>query len=194
MRIRRVHTPKEACRKEKLKQRKTNKNTEQLKKVKGSKSNKKGRLSTTPKQRIPKEEANQDSTDINETPVVKHSLIVLEDPDDDTNDQRPKKTTKRGKITQSLLKPLASKPDSKVELQKGLVLGKESPGESLESEVQGGMQRRTPRRAAATAKKYIEEVTVDDEDDEPKKPDKKQKKLITSKGMYAKPVFKLASR
>lgn len=140
------------------------------------------------KQKSPKEEANKDSTDPDGAPLVKNDLLTLDD--DDVNDimrkQIPKKATRRRKVTQTLLKPLIPRPTSKGRLQKkGLVLSRESPNKS-ESELQGGTQRRTPRRAAATAKKYIEEAVIDDEEDKPKKPDKNPKKLVPNKGMYCK--------
>ncbi|KAK8394054.1 hypothetical protein O3P69_006327 [Scylla paramamosain] len=186
LRLRRVPVPQEASRKEKIKQRKVNKNTEQLKKAKGIKKNhKKRKLRTTMKQKSPKEDAGKDTANDDE-------VITLDDSDhadDSTGKQVPKKTPTRGKTTQTLLKPLASKSASKGRLQKKDLLLSRKHDRKSESEVQGSLQRRTPRRAAATAKKYIEEATIDDEDDKPKKADKSTQKLVATKGVKLAPIF-----
>lgn len=189
LRLRRVPVPQETCRKEKMKQRKV-KNTEQLKKTKGIKRNrKKMKLHTAMKQKSPKEKASKDTANDEE-------MITLDDSDhanDSTSKQVLKKTPRRGKTTQTLLKPLASKSAGKGRLQKkGLLLSRKRHRKS-ESEEQGSLQRRTPRRAAATAKKYTEEATIDDEDDKPKKANKSTQKLVATKGLCAKATFMLVS-
>ncbi|XP_045125844.1 ATPase family AAA domain-containing protein 5-like isoform X2 [Portunus trituberculatus] len=186
LRLRRVPIPQKICRKEKVKERKVNKNTKQLKKAKGIKRNLKNRkLRTTMKQKSSKEEAGRDTANDKET----ITLDVSDQADDTADKQLTKKTPKRGKTTQALLSPLASKSAPKGRLQKkSLLLSKKCDGKA-ESEVQDSSQRRAPRRAAATAKKYTEEVTVDDEDDKPKKAEKSTQKLVTTKGVKLAPIF-----